>query len=61
MAAHLRRRDFVNGHSNYVPSINNAASQLDEKMKEFNLEKIFIATDADSQGKTTITTIKLLI
>lgn len=50
MSVHLRRRDFLHGHSNTVPTIKNAALQLEEKMKELELNTLFIATDADNQG-----------
>ncbi|XP_076751412.1 PUB and ZnF_RBZ domain-containing protein tamozhennic isoform X4 [Xylocopa sonorina] len=46
LSLHLRRRDFLVGRSPRVPSIKSAASQLKNKLEEFRLKFIFVATDA---------------
>lgn len=52
MCAHLRRRDFLYGHPSDVPSIQETARQIIEKLSLLkNIEKVFIATDAPIIGK----------
>lgn len=52
ICAHLRRRDFLYGHPNNVPSIKETARQIIEKIKLFNnIETVYIATDAPKIGK----------
>ncbi|XP_011149971.1 GDP-fucose protein O-fucosyltransferase 2 isoform X2 [Harpegnathos saltator] len=46
LAVHLRRRDFIVGHKDSIPTIENAASQLTEKMDKLGLHVLFVATDA---------------
>ncbi|XP_024941370.1 GDP-fucose protein O-fucosyltransferase 2 isoform X1 [Cephus cinctus] len=46
LAVHLRRRDFLMGRKDTVPTIKSAASQLKKKLKELKLETVFVATDA---------------
>lgn len=46
LSIHLRRKDFVHSRSNDVPSIANAAKQIEKKLKELSLSLVFIATDA---------------
>ncbi|XP_026281016.1 GDP-fucose protein O-fucosyltransferase 2 [Frankliniella occidentalis] len=46
LAVHLRRKDFLWGRAKQVPDLQFAAEQIEEKMKELQLRKIFIATDA---------------
>lgn len=51
MCAHLRRRDFLYGHPNDVPSIKETARQIREKFVLLNkVDTIFIATDAPKIG-----------
>lgn len=51
MAVHLRRRDFLTGRSESVPTIKSAGRQLIEKLKELDLGTVFVATDADGEGE----------
>lgn len=52
LCAHLRRRDFLYGHPSDVPSINNTARQIIEKLSLLNnIKTIYIATDASKIGK----------
>uniref|UniRef100_H2Z6H1 GDP-fucose protein O-fucosyltransferase 2 n=1 Tax=Ciona savignyi TaxID=51511 RepID=H2Z6H1_CIOSA len=45
IAAHVRRKDFLYARQEYVPSIKQVAKVLSEKMKEYNVNKVFIASD----------------
>ncbi|XP_012226759.1 GDP-fucose protein O-fucosyltransferase 2 [Linepithema humile] len=47
LSVHLRRRDFIIGHKSSVPTIKDAASQLQEKMEKLGLMVLFVATDAE--------------
>ncbi|XP_076627644.1 O-fucosyltransferase 2 [Colletes latitarsis] len=49
LSVHLRRRDFLVGHSSTVPTIQSAASQLRKKMDELRLKLLFVATDATEE------------
>ena len=54
VAAHLRRRDFVRyggSDSRNVPSIEKACEYLLDKANEQKVEKIYIATDGNSEEK----------
>lgn len=52
LCAHLRRRDFLYGHPSDVPSINNTAKQIIEKLRLLNnIKIIYIATDTSKKGK----------
>lgn len=52
MCAHLRRRDFVYGHPNNVPSIKETATQIRDKLNLLdNIDTVYIATDAPLHGK----------
>lgn len=46
LSVHLRRRDFLVGHSSTVPTIKSAAFQLKNKLHELQLKFLFVATDA---------------
>ena len=46
VAIHLRRRDFLYGHSERVPSLEGAANQTKEILEKYHLKKVFVATDA---------------
>lgn len=51
MCAHLRRRDFLYGHPNDVPSIKETTRQIQEKLSFLNkIDTIYIATDAPKIG-----------
>lgn len=47
LAVHFRRRDFIIGHKESIPTINSAASQLQEKMDKLGLTVLFVATDGE--------------
>ncbi|XP_063789202.1 GDP-fucose protein O-fucosyltransferase 2 [Pseudophryne corroboree] len=49
VAAHLRRKDFIWGHREDVPSLRRAAEEIHSLLKKLKLKKVFIATDADRQ------------
>lgn len=46
LGIHLRRKDFIWGHRDDVPSIQGAAQKIRSLMKLHKVERIFIATDA---------------
>jgi len=50
MAVHLRRRDFLYGHRDHVPSLEFAAKQILETLKSQQLSKLYVATDAPTEG-----------
>ncbi|XP_014671307.1 PREDICTED: GDP-fucose protein O-fucosyltransferase 2-like [Priapulus caudatus] len=49
IAAHLRRRDFLYGHRDDVPSINRTALQLLPLIEKYKAKKVFIASDAPDE------------
>ncbi|XP_076175466.1 O-fucosyltransferase 2 isoform X2 [Ptiloglossa arizonensis] len=49
LSVHLRRRDFLIGHTSTVPTIRSAASQMKKKMNELGLKLLFVATDATEE------------
>lgn len=53
IAVHLRRRDFLYGHAEDVPSINRTAEQLLPLIEKYKVNKVFVATDAPEEGKMT--------
>ena len=44
---HLRRGDFARSRGSQVPSVKWAAKQLNRRLKELDLKKLFVSTDAD--------------
>lgn len=42
----MRRRDFLRGRPDQVPSLNSVALQIISKLNDLHLSKVFIATDA---------------
>ncbi|XP_015723187.1 GDP-fucose protein O-fucosyltransferase 2 isoform X1 [Coturnix japonica] len=46
LGVHLRRKDFIWGHREDVPSLHGAAKKIHSLLKTHKLEKVFIATDA---------------
>ncbi|XP_066949925.1 GDP-fucose protein O-fucosyltransferase 2 [Macrobrachium rosenbergii] len=46
LSVHLRRRDFIYARGDEVPSLTKAAKQLEKILKSYDLNKVFIATDA---------------
>lgn len=52
MCAHIRRRDFLYGHPNDIPSIKETSRQILDKLSLLsNIEAVYIATDAPKKGK----------
>ena len=49
IAAHVRRKDFLWARKNYVPSIEKVAADLKLKMKEHDVDKVFIASDGTKE------------
>lgn len=45
LCAHLRRADFLYGREKTTPTLLSAAKQIKMKLKELNLEKVFISSD----------------
>ena len=50
IGVHLRRQDFAVSRSKDVPSIRYAAEQVLNKMTQFELQRVFVATDAPESG-----------
>lgn len=50
LCVHLRRKDFARGRSKEVPTIKGAAEQIKKALRDLNLDKVFVATDAPAQG-----------
>ncbi|KFO28080.1 GDP-fucose protein O-fucosyltransferase 2 [Fukomys damarensis] len=46
LAVHLRRKDFIWGHQQDVPSLEGAARKIRSLMTEHQLPRVFVATDA---------------
>lgn len=45
IAVHLRRKDFLYARKAELPSLKGAANEIKKRMKEFDVTKVFIATD----------------
>lgn len=50
LGVHLRRKDFIWGHREDVPSLKGAVKKIRSLMKKHKLDKVFVATDADGEG-----------
>lgn len=50
LGVHLRRKDFIWGHREDVPSLKGAVKKIRSLMKKHKLQQIFVATDADEEG-----------
>lgn len=50
LCAHLRRADFLYGREKTTPTLSSAAKQIKIKLKELNLEKVFISSDCSRNG-----------
>ncbi|XP_036099630.1 GDP-fucose protein O-fucosyltransferase 2 isoform X1 [Molossus molossus] len=46
LAVHLRRKDFIWGHREDVPSLDGAVKKIRSLMKTHGLDRVFVATDA---------------
>lgn len=51
LAVHLRRRDFLQGRRNDIPSLEDAVIQIKMALKKNVLDKVFLATDAERSGQ----------
>ncbi|CAB1347090.1 unnamed protein product [Coregonus sp. 'balchen'] len=49
LGVHLRRKDFIWGHREDVPSLKGAVKKIRSLMKKNNLDRVFVATDADDE------------
>ncbi|XP_028847353.1 GDP-fucose protein O-fucosyltransferase 2 [Denticeps clupeoides] len=49
LGVHLRRKDFIWGHRDDVPSLKGAVKKIQSLMKKHKLEQVFVATDADDE------------
>ncbi|XP_062312964.1 GDP-fucose protein O-fucosyltransferase 2 [Osmerus eperlanus] len=49
LGVHLRRKDFIWGHREDVPSLKGAVKNINILMKKHKLERVFVATDADEE------------
>uniref|UniRef100_A0A7N8XV28 GDP-fucose protein O-fucosyltransferase 2 n=1 Tax=Mastacembelus armatus TaxID=205130 RepID=A0A7N8XV28_9TELE len=49
LGVHLRRKDFVWGHREDVPSLKGAVKKMRSLMKKYKLDRVFVATDADEE------------
>lgn len=54
LGVHLRRKDFIWGHREDVPSLKGAVKKIHSLMKKHKLYKVFVATDADGEGNDTV-------
>ncbi|XP_063135227.1 GDP-fucose protein O-fucosyltransferase 2 isoform X1 [Rattus norvegicus] len=52
LGVHLRRKDFIWGHREDVPSLEGAVKKIRSLMKTHQLDKVFVATDAIRKGRT---------
>ncbi|XP_013206547.1 GDP-fucose protein O-fucosyltransferase 2 isoform X1 [Microtus ochrogaster] len=50
LGVHLRRKDFIWGHREDVPSLEGAVKKIRSLMKAHQLDKVFVATDAIRKG-----------
>lgn len=50
LGVHLRRKDFIWGHREDVPSLIGAVKKIQSLMKKHKLQQVFVATDADEEG-----------
>ncbi|XP_064332727.1 GDP-fucose protein O-fucosyltransferase 2 isoform X1 [Camelus dromedarius] len=50
LGVHLRRKDFIWGHREDVPSLAGAVRRIRSLMKTHRLDKVFVATDAVRKG-----------
>ncbi|CAI9727350.1 Hypothetical predicted protein [Octopus vulgaris] len=45
LGVHLRRKDYLRAHRDHVPTLKFAAKQIRKLLKQFGLQKVFIASD----------------
>lgn len=51
LCAHIRRSDFVLGREKTTPTLRSVVNQIKVRLKEYNLNKIFISSDCSRSGK----------
>lgn len=51
LGVHLRRKDFIWGHREDVPSLDGAVKKIRSLMETHGLDKVFVATDAVRTGR----------
>lgn len=51
LGVHLRRKDFIWGHRQDVPSLDGAVRRIRSLMEAHQLPKVFVATDAVRKGR----------
>ncbi|KTG05089.1 hypothetical protein cypCar_00038574 [Cyprinus carpio] len=49
LGVHLRRKDFIWGHREDVPSLKAAVKKIRSLLKKHKLQQVFVATDADEE------------
>lgn len=54
LGVHLRRKDFIWGHREDVPSLKGAIKKIRSLMKKHKLDKVFVATDSDGEGNASL-------
>lgn len=54
LGVHLRRKDFIWGHREDVPSLKGAIKKIRSLMKKHKLDKVFVATDSDGEGSDSL-------
>lgn len=54
LSVHLRRKDYLGAHYDLVPSLEGAAAQIRQLMKEEGLRVVFLSTDAPTHGEGTL-------
>jgi peptide-O-fucosyltransferase len=50
ISVHLRRKDYLYGHKEQVPTLEFAAKQIKTALKKYKLLKVFVASDCDDNG-----------
>jgi peptide-O-fucosyltransferase len=51
ISVHLRRKDFLYGRKSRLPSISAVARQISTLSRNLNIPNVYLATDAEPQGK----------
>lgn len=60
LGVHLRRKDFIWGHREDVPSLQGAVKKIRSLLEMHKLEKVFVATDAVEEGRQIIVSLGLI-
>lgn len=50
IAVHMRRGDFANSRSDTIPSFGEIGLEVEKKLQEYKLKKVYVATDGTQQG-----------